>query len=220
MLQYYISSVSYVSDVYFICVFSNTCCNCVYLDVAYVYTYVACVFIRMLSIIAMIFKCVSGVYSSVSETCFKCFIFLQTYVAIVASRCFKSRYEVFAHVAMVPVTDGQRLVAGLRLLPRAEHLSLSSPFPSLHLAATVRARPRRGVQWRYNEMGHRAGALYDVGRRCCVRTRGRWRGMDAGGARRCGMDAGRSSSPFLRAGRSNLPGRPDPRCPPDVRTLA
>jgi hypothetical protein len=36
---------------------------------------------------AMVFKC----FLSVSETCFKCFICLQTYVARVAGGCFKSR---------------------------------------------------------------------------------------------------------------------------------
>jgi hypothetical protein len=37
------------------------------------------------------FKCFSGVFVSVSDTCFKCFIYLQTYVASVASECFNSR---------------------------------------------------------------------------------------------------------------------------------
>ena len=50
-------------------VFSDVCCKCVYLDVAYV----------------------CNVFSSVSEACFKCFICLLLYVASVVSECFKSR---------------------------------------------------------------------------------------------------------------------------------
>jgi hypothetical protein len=77
--------------------------------------------------------CVSSVFSSVSESCFKCFICLQMYVAIVASRCFKVDQRCL-HVAMALVAGGQRLVAWLRLLPHAAHLALSylsPPLPSL-----------------------------------------------------------------------------------------
>jgi hypothetical protein len=45
-----------------------------YLDVAYVYND---------------FKCFSGVFAGVSDAYFKCFICFQTYVVVVASRCFK-----------------------------------------------------------------------------------------------------------------------------------
>ena len=45
-----------------------------YLDVAYVYNG---------------FKCFSCVFAGVSDTCLKCFICFQTYIAIVASGCFK-----------------------------------------------------------------------------------------------------------------------------------
>ena len=46
--------------------FSDAFCNCVYLDVAYV-SHICCMcFIRMLRMVAMVFKCVSGVF-------FKCF---------------------------------------------------------------------------------------------------------------------------------------------------
>jgi hypothetical protein len=65
----------------FIC-FLDVCCRCVYLNVAYV-SHICCkCFIWMLY---------SGVFVSVSDACFKCFICLQTYVASVASECFKSR---------------------------------------------------------------------------------------------------------------------------------
>jgi hypothetical protein len=50
-----------------------------YLDVAYVWKG---------------FKCFSGVFACASDACFKCFICLQTYVASVACRRFKSRSRV------------------------------------------------------------------------------------------------------------------------------
>jgi hypothetical protein len=40
--------------------------------------------------VAMVFKCFSGVFASVSDAYFKCFICFLLYVAIVAFRCFKS----------------------------------------------------------------------------------------------------------------------------------
>jgi hypothetical protein len=52
-----------------------------YLDVVYVYNG---------------FKCFSGVFASVSDVCFKCFICFQSYVAIVAHG-FKSRSSVASH---------------------------------------------------------------------------------------------------------------------------
>ena len=126
MLQ---ASVPHVLSVFFrrtlqVCLFG--CCICFthmlqvfYLDVAYVFV--------------MAFQ--------VFSVFFKCFIYLQTYVTNVAFGCFKSRSGV-AHVAMTPVAGGQLPAAGLRLLPRAARLALSfssPPFPSLHLAAVVRA---------------------------------------------------------------------------------
>jgi hypothetical protein len=45
------------------------------------------------------FQVFSGVFSNVSDACLKYFICLQTYVASVASRCFKSRSGV-AHIAV------------------------------------------------------------------------------------------------------------------------
>ena len=75
----------------------------------------------------------AGVFASASDTCFKCFIFFQTYVTNVLSECFKSRSTI-ANVAMThPATE-------LRLLPRAARLALSLPSPALHLVTAVRAR--------------------------------------------------------------------------------
>jgi hypothetical protein len=51
-----------------------------YLDIAYVYY--------------NCFKCSSSIFASVLDAYFKCFICFQTYVAIVASECFKTRPSV------------------------------------------------------------------------------------------------------------------------------
>jgi hypothetical protein len=59
--------------------FFYVCCKCVYLNVVYVYNG---------------FKCFSGAFGSGSDPCFKCFICFQTYIAIVASSCFKTRLSV------------------------------------------------------------------------------------------------------------------------------
>jgi hypothetical protein len=130
--------------------FLDACCNCVYLDVAYV-SHICCMyFIRTLCIVAMVFKCVFLVcFSSVSESCFKCFICLQMYVAIVASRCFKVDQRCL-HVAMAPVAGGQRLVAWLRLLPRAAHLALSylsPPLSSLSFSPSRRNSSSSSSTW-------------------------------------------------------------------------
>jgi hypothetical protein len=56
--------------------FLHICCKC---------------FTWMLRIFAMVFKCFSCGFASVSDACFKCFMGIQTYVSNVASICFKSR---------------------------------------------------------------------------------------------------------------------------------
>jgi hypothetical protein len=64
--------------------FSDACCKCVYLDVAYV-PHICCMcFIWM-------FAYGFNGFQVFSEACFKCFNCLQTYVAIVVFWCFKSR---------------------------------------------------------------------------------------------------------------------------------
>jgi hypothetical protein len=55
----------------------------------------------------MAFQVFSGVFASVSEACFKCFICLQTYVANISSECFKVDRGV-AHVAKTPMSGKQR----------------------------------------------------------------------------------------------------------------
>ena len=73
-----------------------------YLDVAYV--------------LQWLFKCFSGVFASVLDVCFNCFICLQTYVVNVLSGCFKSRSGV-ARVAMTPLV-GRRGRDGIWCRPR------------------------------------------------------------------------------------------------------
>jgi hypothetical protein len=81
-------------------VFLDVCCKCFYLDVAYVFTHMfASVFVRMLHMFCNGFSSIFRFFASVSDTCFKCFIFLQTHVAKVLSRYFKSRSGV-VYVAM------------------------------------------------------------------------------------------------------------------------
>jgi hypothetical protein len=84
-------------------VFSDVCCSCVYLDVAYA-SHICCkYFIWMLR---MRLQWLSSVFlvcfTSVSDACFKCFICLHTYVTSVPYKCFKSRSDV-ARVAIWPI---------------------------------------------------------------------------------------------------------------------
>jgi hypothetical protein len=79
---------------YFICFFSDVCCKCVYLDVAYVFTHMMQVFYMDVVYIYNHFMCFLGVFASVSDACFKCFICFHTYVVIVAYECFKTRSTV------------------------------------------------------------------------------------------------------------------------------
>jgi hypothetical protein len=166
-IAYYVAMTIHVCckrmfQMFYLVFFSDVCCKCVYLDVANV-SYICCkCFIWILHMFCNGFASVFRVFfASVLDTCFKCFICLQMYVANVSSECFKSRLNI-AHVIMVPVDGGQRPAVGLRLLPHVTRLALLSllapPFPSLHLAAAVRARPRRGVQWRWSRIGCRAEA--------------------------------------------------------------
>jgi hypothetical protein len=106
MFRVYIPNVSSVQD---------ECCKwfcldvaksrsrcCMYMHVASIcfkcfqvfHTYVCKSFIWMLHMFAMVFKCFSCVFASVSDTYFTCFIYLLLYVATVASGCFKSRSSI------------------------------------------------------------------------------------------------------------------------------
>jgi hypothetical protein len=82
--------------------FSHIWCKFFFLDVAYVYNG---------------FKCFSGVFASILNTWFKCFICFQKYVA---SRCFKTRSSVaspsslFCCLVSVSGAGGPHVLAGGR----------------------------------------------------------------------------------------------------------
>jgi hypothetical protein len=71
--------------------FSDICCKCVYLDIAYL-LYICCnCFICMLCMYCNNFHVFSRVFASILDVCLKCFIYLLLYVTSIASVCFKSR---------------------------------------------------------------------------------------------------------------------------------
>jgi hypothetical protein len=78
--------------------------------------------------VAMVFKCVSGVFSSVSEACFNC---LQTYVTTVVFGCFKSRSNV---ASLLPT------FAASSLPEPARHL-YDAAARSFQIGATARPSP-------------------------------------------------------------------------------
>ena len=85
------------SEVCFICVFPDACCKCVYLDVAYVSHIFCNCFIWMLRMCCNGFLSASCVFFKCFGACFKCFIYVRTYVASIVSGCFKSRSGVASH---------------------------------------------------------------------------------------------------------------------------
>jgi hypothetical protein len=98
-------------------------------------TYVASVLSSVAYVFQWLFMCF-GVFASVSDACFKCFIYLYTYVAHVSYGCFKNRSGA-THFAMALVAGEQQPNVGLQLLPHAAPLVLSSPLPLLHLASML-----------------------------------------------------------------------------------
>jgi hypothetical protein len=62
-----------------------------YLDVTYVSHICHTCFIWMLRMLAMIFKCFQEPFLSILERCFKCFIYLFSYIVSVVSEYFKNR---------------------------------------------------------------------------------------------------------------------------------
>jgi hypothetical protein len=73
---------------FFIC-FSNACCKCVYLDVAYV-SHICCecfiMILRMFVMVSSVFRC----FCECFKRMFQVFHLSSDYIASVASRCFKS----------------------------------------------------------------------------------------------------------------------------------
>jgi hypothetical protein len=60
----------------------------------------------------IVFKYFLGVFAIVSNTCFKCFIWLLLYIAIVVSGCFKSRSGVAHGIRVDDVRGGVGNVRG------------------------------------------------------------------------------------------------------------
>jgi hypothetical protein len=71
--------------------FFDVCYKCVYLDVAYVFTYMMQVFYLDVAYVYNGFKCFLCVFA---RRMFQMFICFHTYVAIVAPVCFKTRSSV------------------------------------------------------------------------------------------------------------------------------
>jgi hypothetical protein len=71
--------------------FPDVCCKCIYLDVAYVFTYMLQVFYLNVVYVLQWFQVFLGVFASVSYACFKCFIVFRRMLQIVASVYFKTR---------------------------------------------------------------------------------------------------------------------------------
>jgi hypothetical protein len=155
ILQAYVPNVS--------CVFRRMLQVCL-LDVAYV-SHIYCKFF-----IWMLHMFCNG-FSSVLRCFCKCFRRMFEVFHLSSNVCCKYIYWMFQKhmLQWCRWLDG-RPTAGLRLLPRTTGLALSSPlpplpsllfpflpFPSLHLAAIVRARCRRGVRQRWSGMGREAG---------------------------------------------------------------
>jgi hypothetical protein len=80
----------------------------------------------------MVFKWFSDVFASVSDACFKCFIYIQTYVAGVASGCFKSRSSVASRSLLaldcLALVSPSSLGAGLASELEAHAGAVPSPF--------------------------------------------------------------------------------------------
>jgi hypothetical protein len=115
--------------------------------------------------------CFAMTFSSVLRCFCKCFRCMFEVFHLSSNVCCKYIYWMFQKhmLQWCRWLDG-RPTAGLQLLPRTAGLALSSPlpplpfllfpflpFPSLHLAAIVRARCRRGVRQRWSGMGREAG---------------------------------------------------------------
>jgi hypothetical protein len=86
-------------DIAYVAIIVHLCCKCLF-PVFYLFfrhmlhmfhTYVSSILSGRYVMFAIVLKCFSGVFASVSETCFKCFIYLLLYVASIVSECFKTR---------------------------------------------------------------------------------------------------------------------------------
>jgi hypothetical protein len=130
MLQTFIPN---VSSIFFL----DICYKCVYLEFAYVSQLCCSVLSECCIYFTMAFKCFLYVFASVSDACFKYFIYLQTYVASVASACFKSRPDVVS-----PSSLSATLPQCLLLLVPIEH-----PLPPLPLLDASDIQGGAGPTW-------------------------------------------------------------------------
>jgi len=136
-------------------VFSNVCYKCIYLDIAYVFIHMMQAFYLDVAYVYNIFKYFSGVFASVSDACFKCFICFQTYVAIVAYGCFKTRSGVtFYYLTSTSGvgSEGKRRWSLLAwAVPRActgaQQLAACEAAPGGHVAAASGHAAASGVGW-------------------------------------------------------------------------
>jgi hypothetical protein len=102
----------------FIC-FSNVCCKCVY-GCCIPFTHILQVFYLDAAYILQCFSSIFQVlFASVSEAHFKCFIYLQTYVANVSFWYFKSRSGV-TYGDVCGKREGARAVAARSLAGRGD----------------------------------------------------------------------------------------------------
>ena len=135
----------------------SSCCKsgsrcCIYMHVASIcfkrfqvfHTYVCKRLIWMLHMFAMVFKCFSGVFASVSDACFKYFICLLLYVATVKSRYFKSRSRVGHRMRM---GNGRRHGRRLERCGPAAGALAHKPYAAGALASSVRGHHLMLASW-------------------------------------------------------------------------
>jgi hypothetical protein len=145
MLQWLHTYVAIVCSQCFICFFRRLMLVCLSGYCIY-FTHMLQVFIWMLHMFCNGFQVC---FVSVSDTCFKYLIYLQTYIASVASGCFKSRSGV-AHVVMWPTYRSLLLLLGR---------CRGSPCGLLRPADASAACIHR---WRWGGRGRPAPVCYDA----------------------------------------------------------
>jgi hypothetical protein len=130
MLQAYVSSVSDVSGVCFICVFWTHVAR-VFIWMLHMFcTYVACVLFRCCVWLQWFSSVFQVFFSSVSEACFKCFNCLQTYVVIVV---FGLKVDQVLHLSFPPSAASS--------LPASVGHQYDSVAGSFRIGGTTRPSP-------------------------------------------------------------------------------
>ena len=162
---------------------ANVCSQCFICYIASVfiwmlhmfYTYVASVLSRCCVCVATIFKCFfPDVFTSVLDACFKCFIYLQTYVASVVSGYFKSRSGVASPSSLSAASSWCLLLTFCRLASfldcgggtaRAGEGGAPRPMDGTHWGIAARTR-EHAILFRWLETGRCV-------RMCCGRRTSR-----------------------------------------------